>query len=220
MILSRDLTKSNHASPSTVYGSLEDLQDNQISSKPSPAVVAQTKAGPEVKIKETSASENLIKKPANEPVEIKAAKKDPVEVKAATKDPAEPIVQQGQLRKLTFDLKKEEKVPEPKKTIPVKENVVASQVKVPSIINNPIRIIKADEPKKVVPTKPIMFMDLKFRAWPDTKNVKTKILGMLESNVFTLREDCEAIDGYFQHIDQEVSTYCKSQGKRDNYSPM
>jgi hypothetical protein len=78
---------------------------------------------------------------------------------------------------------------------------------------------KLEMPKQPEPSQPIMMKDLKHRAWPQDKNVKTVILGLQEDKVGTLREDSVAVTEYYEYIGKEVNKYCEAQPKT-GYVPM
>ena len=78
----------------------------------------------------------------------------------------------------------------------------------------PIQTTKVAEP-----IKPLMISDLKRRVWPNTKNVKTKIIATLEYNVFTLYEANKDIEDYYGHIQTEINKMCEDLGATD-YQPV
>lgn len=194
-------------SPSTLYASLEDLQEISKSDQTfdqthqeQPVVASEVQPN---KPKVVSSPAKVVEEPKQAPV------------LPETKAVVEP--------QKVLDAKKSATA-ETKEIHPVEENVKTERkpLKIPySSQDNQIKLVKLHEPEVKVPKKPIMFMDLKFRVWPDTKNVKVKILYKIEQNVFVLREDYEHVDGYFDFINEEVNKYArKSHAKIANYQPM
>lgn len=119
------------------------------------------------------------------------------------------------------------KRPEPKvDPIPNVEDVSASQIesndkpmtlKIPTIkrpqtqaqmFNVPQEASKAPELQKRT-----MLKELTVRAWPTTKNVKVKLLNMLDATTLTLRMDNEDVDNLYDHIGSSIAKHCEGKAK-------
>ena len=110
-------------------------------------------------------------------------------------------------------------VPEPKKQL-IAETVKnpAQALNIPSFPRTFKPIQVASEPKK---PERVMVKDLKHRAWPNTKNVRVKLICMLQEQTFVLREDNVALDRSYEDIAGALAKYvAKNKKERNQYQPV
>lgn len=67
--------------------------------------------------------------------------------------------------------------------------------------------------------KRLMFKNLKQRTWPDAKNVKVKLMQILENNVLTFVEDIDEVVDFYTKLNTEINAYCEGLEKQ-NYFPV
>ena len=113
----------------------------------------------------------------------------------------------------------EKSSPKPEPIVSQKKEQVPLKVPMGGLRSMKFPMKPIQTPKVAEPIKPLMISDLKRRVWPNTKNVKTKIIATLEYNVFTLHEANKDIEDYYGHIQTEINKMCEDLGTTD-YQPV
>jgi hypothetical protein len=109
------------------------------------------------------------------------------------------------------EAKKPEEIKKPMEIKKPEEAKNPEEAKKPVEVKKPVEKVK--EPER------LMLKDLKEAEWSTGKNVRAKIIAVLEHRVFTMCEESEKIDDYYNFMTQEIAKYCAGKPKVD-YQPM
>lgn len=65
----------------------------------------------------------------------------------------------------------------------------------------------------------VLFLkDLKVHSWPTSKNIKVKLLSVVqEPNILYFQEDKRIVVDFSEYVFQEVQRYCKSDIEKEKY---